>query len=227
VSALAVFRHPLSRVVSGRWRWLPIVAWSALALIVAFLSRRQDHSVLVALTRGFGAVSMPLVAFGALGLVSPEGSVVAAARPLVFLGAPARRAALSVVLTGALVSAFVCALLGVAVVAIAHGPKDPPLAPDLLTSAGIGALGGAAYVCYFSFGSTLLGAAGRGAFLVGDVLLAGFGAGAILTPRAHVRALLGGQLAAHLSPRASYAALGVMLALFLALTALRAGPRRR
>ena len=226
MSALALFRHPVSRVLSGRARWLPVLAWSALAILVAVLSRRQDHAVYVALSRGFGAVSMPLVVFAVFGLVCPEGTVVAAARPLVFLGAPARRAAVSIMLTVALVSAVVCAALGAAVVAIAHGPKDPSLGADLLTTAAVGALGGAAYAGYFSFGSAYFGAHARGIFLVMDVMLGGFGVGAVLTPRAHVRALFGGDLAGRLSPRGSYLALAVMLVLFLLLSTLRSRSRR-
>lgn len=221
MSALAAFRHPVARVVRGRTRWLPVLAWSVLAVLVAVLARRQDHAVFVALSHGFGAVTLPLVAFAVLGLVCPEGSLGAAAKPLVFLGASARRASLAVVLTAALVGALVCAAVAALVVVVAHGPTDPPLARDAAQSAAIGALGGAAYVAYFSFGSAILGASGRSVFLVADLLLAGAGVGAILTPRAHVRSLFGGELAGHLAPRTSFVALAILLAVFVLLVVAR------
>ncbi len=225
MSTLALFRHPMSRVLGAKLRWAPVLAWCLLSAFVALVARRQAHPVDAALARGFGAVSMPLLVFALFGLVCPEGTLTGAARPLLFVGAPARRAALVVAVTVAGLSALVCAVLAVVVVAIAHGPTDPPLGGDLLASAWIGALGGAAYATYFSLGSALFGKAGRGIFLVVDLLFAGFGVGALLTPRAHVRSLFGGTLAAHLSTRGSSVALAVMVVLFLLLATLRSRPR--
>jgi hypothetical protein len=114
--------------------------------------------------------------------------------PLVALGAaPARAAAV-----GVAISFWACALLGSLLAAastlIAHGAADPPLSHDVLASAYAGALGGAAYGSWFALGASF-GAAGVGrtVFLALDWLLdAVGGAAALVTPRSHVRNLLGG-----------------------------------
>ena len=226
MSSLSLLRHPFARITGARGKWVPVLAWALLAVFVALLARRTDHAVESALARGFGAVSMPLLVFAVFGLVCPEGTLAGAARPLVFLGAPARRAAFAVASTVVGVSALVCAALAALVVVIAHGPTDPPLGADLLASSVVGALGGAAYAAYFSFGSSLFGTAGRGIFLVADLVLGGLGVGALVSPRAHVRALFGGPLAAHVSLRGSSIALAVMLVVFVLLATLRSRQKR-
>lgn len=221
MSTLALLRHPLSRALGARVRWAPVLAWVLLAVFVALVARKSEQAVYLALSRGFGAVSMPLLVYAMFGVVCPEGTLVGSARPLVFLGAPVRRATFVMGVAVVGLSALVCALLAVLVVGIAHGPTDPPLGNDLATSALVGALGGAAYAAYFSLGAAVFGRTGRGIFLVIDLLFAGFGAGALLTPRAHVRSLFGGTLAAHVSPSASSMVLGVMIVVFLLLASLR------
>jgi len=226
MSSLSLLRHPFARIAGARGKWAPVLAWALLSVFVALLARRHDHSVDSALSRGFGAVSMPLLVFALFGVVCPEGTLSGAARPLVFLGAPARRAAFAVASAVVGLSALVCAVLAALVVVIAHGPTDPALGPDVLVSSLVGALGGAAYAAYFSLGTALFGTSGRGIFLVADLVLGGLGAGALASPRAHVRALFGGPLAAHFPLRGSSLALAVMVVVFVLLATLRSRQKR-
>ena len=117
MSSLSLLRHPFARITGARGKWAPVLAWTLLSVFVALLARRHDHSVDSALSRGFGAVSMPLLVFALFGLVCPEGTLSSAARPLVFLGAPARRAAFAVASAVVGLSALVCALLAAVCVA--------------------------------------------------------------------------------------------------------------
>jgi hypothetical protein len=222
---LALFRHPFSRLGSARVRWAPIAAWSLLSVLVALLARSKDHGVDMALARGFGSVTLPLVAFTCFGLVCPEGTLPEAAQPLIFVGASPRRAALTLLTTVLGLSAALSALVGAVVVLVAHGPSSAPLAADLVPTIGVSALGGATYAAYFALGTALFGKNGRGVFLGLDLFGAGLGVGSLLTPRAHLRALFGGRLAAGLPPRKSSLVLLGMLALFSLLAFVRS--RRR
>ena len=123
------------------------------------------------------------------------------------------------------ISAVLGGLLAVAVSALAHGAADPPLARDLVVSAEVGALGGAAYAAYFvlgaSFGARGLG---RSVLLVVDWLFGvGRGASAVLTPRAHVRSLLGGMAPLDMTARGSFVALAVIVVGCGAIAVRRAG----
>jgi hypothetical protein len=134
---------------------------------------------------------------------------------------PARAAAASIA-----VAAACCAVVGAGVAAIvavvAHGIADPPRLHDATVSAYVGALGGAAYAAWFSLGASFgRRGGGRVALLVVDWILgANGGAGALLSPRGHVRNLLGGAAPMDLSQRASAAVL-VILAIACALVAIR------
>ena len=86
------------------------------------------------------------------------------------------------------------------------------MALDALTSAYAGALGGAAYAAWLALG-TALGrrGGGRAALLVVDwVLGAGTGATATITPRAHLRNLLGGTPPMNLSESSRACALVIL-----------------
>jgi hypothetical protein len=122
---------------------------------------------------------------------------------------------------GVLASAVVAGVVGAVVVLIAHGPADPPLGRDAFTCLWVSALGGAAYAALFAYGASFGSrGAGRAVVLALDWVLGGETTAGVLTPRAHVRSLLGGEPAAMLPGRAS--ALGlVLLTLFYALLALR------
>jgi len=216
----ALARVPLARLVRTRRGWLPIVGWAALALVVAFVARTRgggsgaDHVM-----RGpFGALVVPLLAYGIVSGVLGGSGLRHSVRGVVTLGAEPRRAALASVLVAVGVSALACGALAAVVCALAHGPHDPPLARDLPTSLWIGALGGAAYGAFFSAGSAIGKGYFRGVFLAFDWLVgAGAGVGALLTPRGHVLSLLGGPHVAELSQRASSIALAALLVVYASL----------
>lgn len=221
---LALLRHPLARLRSARMRLLPVLGWALLSVGGAAATRLQGasgHAVDRAVRGTFGPLLLPLLALACVGLVCPEGTLEEAARPLVSLGAPRRRAALALGLTAMGLAAASAGLLAALVVVIAHGPADAPLVADLVSTAGVSALGGAAYASYFMMGSTYLGRAGGGVLFVVDFLAGSLGAGALLTPRGHLRALLGGPLAAHLAPRVSSVLLVVLALVFLAVATSR------
>ncbi len=218
-------RHPITRVTSARLRLLPALAWGALALLAAGVARSQPQAVSRALGGAFGGLALPLLALSCLVLVCPEGTLVEAGRPLLVLGATARRAALTMGLAVVGLAALGAGAVGALVVCVAHGPTDPPLAMDVATSASVAALGGAAYASYFTMGSALFGRHGGSALFVVDFLLGSMGVGALFTPRAHVRALFGGALAAHVTPRLSSVALVAMVLVFLGIAAWRSRPR--
>jgi hypothetical protein len=143
-------------------------------------------------------------------------------RPLVLLGAKAPRAAAAAIAVSCIFSALICAALGAVVCVLAHRAGDPPVSADALATAGISALGGAAYAAYFCAGSAIGKGTMRGLFLALDWLLgSGGGFGAIFVPRGHVLSLLGGAQAFEISSKASslllmglvvvYAALAVQL----------------
>jgi hypothetical protein len=96
----------------------------------------------------------------------------------------------------------------------------------MLASAWVSALGGAAYASLFAFGASLGKRGwGRSVMLAIDWLLGvGSGFGAALTPRAHVRSLLGGSAVMEMSGRVSAACL-VLLALAFATAATKRASR--
>jgi hypothetical protein len=142
-------------------------------------------------------------------------------RPLVRLGAPPWKAAAAT----ACVAIAACALWGAglaaAVAAVAHGAADPPVLRDALTSAYAGALGGMGYGAMF-VAATRLGGLVPGACLVLDWMLgAGSGGASMVTPRAHLRNLLGGLAPMGVAGRASAAALVVIGVVGLGLAVVR------
>jgi hypothetical protein len=219
---LALLRHPLARLRSARLRLLPALGWALLALGGAAAARGASaHAVDHAVRGTFGPLLLPLLALACVGLICPEARLDEGARALVLLGAPRRRAALALGLTAMGLAAASAGVLGALVVAIAHGPADAPLLGDLVSTAGVSALGAAAYASYFMMGSAYLGRAGGGVLFVVDFLAGSLGAGSLLTPRGHLRALMGGPLAAHLAPRVSSVALVVLALAFLAVATSR------
>jgi hypothetical protein len=140
----------------------------------------------------------------------------------VAFGATPLRAAAATVAVVVAASAAACAVLGAAVAIVAHGSADPPVARDAIASAYAGALGGAAYASLFALGSTFgRRGGGRTVALVADWLLgANATAVALVTPRAHVRNLLGGAPPAGIGERGS-AILLILLAVVFATLAVR------
>jgi hypothetical protein len=221
---LLLARIPALRLLRTPRAWLPIVAWTLLALVIALSARARgatsgaDHVM-----RGaFAFFVLPLIAYGVVGATLGRSGLRGGIRGVVALGAAPRSAALASVLVAVTTAAAICGVLGAVVCALAHGTQDPPLAVDMLASLGVGALGGAAYGAYFSAGAAIGKGTVRAMFLALDWIIGGgAGAGALIMPRGHVTALLGGPLCAELSQRASsvmllalvvaYASLAVLL----------------
>ncbi len=205
---------------------MSILACAALALASAIAVRHvaSAHGASDALVGAFGALALPLSAYAVVAATLGGEGVARAVRPLVSFGASPFAAAFSAVVVAVVASAILGAVLGAAVAAVAHGSADPPLARDLVTSSWIGALGGAAYAALFAFGSSFGSHGGGRAFaLVLDFIVgSGVGASAFITPRAHVRNLLGGRAPLDVSQRDGVVALAVLVVVFCGLAVLRA-----
>jgi hypothetical protein len=226
INALA--RPPLARIARGPRVWLGVTAWCSLALVFAELARIHGapHGADHALIELYGAVAVPLVTYILVGAAVASQSLRGSTSPLVSFGAAPLRAALATLAVAVVLSGAASAVLGAAVALVAHGHSDPPLLRDAFVSAYAGALGGAAYAAWFGLGSSFgKRGGGRSIFLALDWILgASSGAGAVVTPRAHLRNLLGGVPPMGLSQRASGAAL-LGLALLFTLLALRRSRR--
>lgn len=211
---LVLARIPVLRLVRSPRAWLPIVAWSLLAVVFAVAARARgsttgaDH-----LMRGaFSFLVLPLIAYGVVGATLGTTGLRRGIRGVVALGAAPRSAALASVLVAIATSALASGVLGALVCALAHGTGDPPLASDVAASLWISALGGGTYGAYFSAGSAIGKGTMRGVFLALDWIIGGgAGVGALITPRGHVTSLLGGPLCADLSQRTSSVLLVVLL----------------
>lgn len=208
MSTRALVRLPLARLSRSPRGWLAIAAWSALALVAAWLERAHggENGADRALLGGLGTLALPLAAYAVVGAVLASDGLREAVRPTVAFGASPARVTVATVGTPAAGAAIVGALLagGVALVA---GSPSPVF--DFATSAWIGALAGAAYAAWFCMGACFgPRGAGRSVLLVVDYLLgSASSAAALLTPRGHLRNLLGGTPPAELSQRASSALL--------------------
>lgn len=220
----ALARLPLSRLVRTPRAVLTIAAWTLLAVGFAVAARSQgaSHGADRALVDAFGALVVPLLCYAIAGGSLGAGSLSAAGAPAVAFGATPSRA--SVVIVAVVLGASIasCAVLGAVVAVVAHGSADPPVARDAIASAYAGALGGAAYASLFTLGSTFgRRGGGRTVALVADWLLgANATAVALVTPRAHLRNLLGGTPPAALGERVSSVAL-LLLAVIFATLAVR------
>ncbi|MCC6217516.1 MAG: hypothetical protein IT376_21845 [Polyangiaceae bacterium] len=133
-------------------------------------------------------VGVPLLAFALLRALLP-GQLDLALYPWARHGVSRRRALVAIGLAGSAVAAGAGMFLAVLGVATSRVPSDPQLAPDLVVSAGLGALGGAAYFAWVLAGARL-GAVGPGLFVAVDwVLGAVGGATSLAVPRGPLRAL--------------------------------------
>ncbi|MBX3233014.1 MAG: hypothetical protein KIT84_12660 [Labilithrix sp.] len=193
-----------------------------LAVAAAMATRSGADQVV----RGtFGFVVVPLLAYGAVTATLGGHGLRASVRPLVVLGADAGRAALAAVLASAVLAALACAAVGAVVCVLAHRAGDPPLLQDVVATAGISLLAGAAYAAYFCAGSAIGKGAMRGAFLAIDWLVGSQGGfGSLFTPRGHLTSLLGGAQAFELPARTSSIVL-VGLTLLYTIAAVRLGRR--
>jgi hypothetical protein len=222
IAALA--RPPMARLLRGPRAWLGVFAWSVLALVFAVVAhaRGAAHGADHALIDAYGGLALPLLCYVIVGATVASRSLRASTAPLVAFGARPIRAAAAAIAVAAIGCALVAASVAAAVAIVAHGIADPPRLHDALASAYAGALGGVAYAAWFSLGASFgRRGGGRGALLVLDWILgAAGGAGSLVTPRAHVRNLLGGVPPMNLTQVASAASLAV-LAVACALVALR------
>ncbi len=222
-------RLPFARLTRSPRAWAPPVAWAGLAIVSALVLRRNASTGAIdALEAIFGPLALPLLSFAIVGAALGGDGLARATRPYVAFGASPLEAALSTVGVAVLSSALVTGVLGALVAALSHGsghgPGDPSLARDALTSAWVTALGGAAYASLFSFGASF-GKRGIGrpiALGVDWVFGAGTGVAGFLAPRAHVRSLLGGEAVMSLSGHVSALVLVALVLLFGALAAWRA-----
>lgn len=223
IAALA--RPPLARLLRTPRALLTLGAWCLLAVGFALAARARgsSHGADHALVGAYGALVLPLLAYALVGaVVGSARSLAASTAPLVSFGASPTRAAAVAVGVAVLACAAVGAVLAAVVALVAHGADDPPAAADALASAYAGLLGGAAYAAWFAAGASFgRRGGGRTVLLVADYVLgAGRGAIALVTPRAHLRNLLGGEPPMAWSGRASTALL-VVLAVVCALVAVR------
>ncbi len=217
-------RLPVARLARAPRGWIAVGAWTLLALSIAVLARSRGaaHGADHVLLGTYGALVLPLLAYVIVGTVLGARSLAGSTAPLVAIGASPRPAAAVTVAVALVACAGTGCVLATSLALLAHGSADPPLAGDAMASAYAGALGGAAYASWFSLGAAFgRRGGGRSIFLVIDWLLgAGSGTAALVSPRGHLRNLLGGTPPMELSGRASAGAL-VLLTLVCALLAIR------
>lgn len=217
-------RLPVARLTRGARGWVAVGAWTVLALSIAVVARSRGaaHGADRVLLGTYGALVLPLLAYVIVGTVLGARSLSGSTAPLVSFGARPQTASAVTIAVALVACVATSSVLATCLALLAHGSADPPLAADAIASAYAGALGGAAYASWFSLGSAFgRRGGGRSVFLVMDWLLGtGSGAAALVSPRAHLRNLLGGAPPVDLSGRASAGAL-VLLTLFCALLAIR------
>jgi hypothetical protein len=200
---------PTLRLVRSPVLWLSAAAFGGLVLLAAWWehAHASPHGAARALDV-FASLAAPLVAYGIVAAAAPDG-LVRAGQPLTRLGAPPDRTAVATVFVAMIASALLCGVMGALAVAVGHGAEDPPVVRDVWMTLGLSALTGATYASYFMLGAALVAHAwGRGALLVIDWTLgSGYGVGAALLPRAHVRNVLGGEGPVDVLPSESIIAL--------------------
>ena len=223
----ALARPSIARLTRRPGAWIAVAAWGALACAVGAVARVRGaaHAADHVLVDTFGALVLPLLTYAIVRATFGSGSLRASTAPVVAFGAPPARAAAAAVAVAAVSCAAAGALVAAAVAFVAHGIADPPPVRDAAASAYAGALGGVAYAAWFSLGTTFgRRGGGRALLLVLDwVLGATGGAGALVTPRGHLRNLLGGAPPMDLSQRTSAAALLVLTLLYALIAVRRAG----
>ncbi len=219
-------RLTLARFTRLRRGWVTMGLWVALALVVAAMGRARAvaHGADHALLGVYGAIALPLLAYGVVAQGLGSEGLARSGVSLLPLGASPLEAARASVAVVVLVSALLSGLLGAAVAVIAHGSADPPIVADAARSFEIGLLGGAAYGAFFMFGASF-GARGfgRSLLLVLDWTFGvGGGASSLLVPRAHVHNLLGGGSPLDVSSRGSFLALVIITVASAGLAVMRA-----
>jgi len=224
MSALALARLPVARLVRTRRGVLALVWWILFGLGTTLIARRvHASSADRALLGVYVPFVLPLIAYAMVGAALGGEGLVAAVRPLARFGASPRASALAAGIIATATSAIACALIAVMLVVVAHNALDPPLGRDIALTAYAGGLAGAAHGAFFVLGSAV-GArgGGRGAMLVVNWVLGASPAWiSALVPYTHARSLLGGLPAVSLSETASAWALVAIIVVSLGLAALR------
>lgn len=218
-----------ARITRTRRGWLPLIAWGALAVAFAIVTRTVGRSGGAShlLVGPFAQIVLPLSAYGIVSAVFAGTGMRASQRGIVALGARPSRAALASVIVATATSALAVGVMAVLVCSIAHGPADAPLVRDAPITFGVAALSGAAYAAFFCVGSGIGRGAMRSVFLVLDLLLGvSSGVGSVFVPRGHVTSLFGGGACFELSRRASSGCLFAILAISLLATVLLGRGRR-
>jgi hypothetical protein len=211
---IALARLPLARLGRTPRAWVAVAVWCALAIGLALTARHQGatHGADQVLLDGYASFALPLLAYVLVGATFGGRSARASAAPVVAFGAAPADVAIAEVVVAAATCVIGGSLLAALVALIAHGAGDPPALRDALTSAYAGCFGGAAYGSWFALGSGFgRRGGGRTVLLLLDFVVAGDdGVLALITPRGHVRSLLGGEAVLDLPGRASAAMLAVM-----------------
>jgi hypothetical protein len=177
-----------------------------------------DHTLTGAV---FGFV-LPLIAFATLERATLRQRLDTATNPLARHGISRRRLALGLLAASAFCLAVAgCLLAAIGVLAARGG--EPGWARDLLTSAWIGALAGAAYAAWFLLASTFgRRGGGRPAALALDWVLGSTSSFvAAPWPRGHVRNLLGAAPVLDMSQRAALLTLLALGTIYAALAVRR------
>lgn len=211
--------------LGGSWGVGAYLGAAVFVSIAALLEKRLavEDAVDSTLSGAVFGWAIPLLAYAAVARVSRYGRLDDGATDLVRHGADRRAVVASFVLMTAARLSVVGALLSALGVLVSSVGEASAIRADALTSAWIGALGGAAYVAWFSFGS-LWGKAGRGRLLslvLDWVLGATASAVAVPWPRAHLRSLLGGELVVGLPAWQSSVLLGLFAGLYFLACVLR------
>ncbi len=222
-------RLPAARILRSPRLWITLGAWCSLVLAFAVVARLEAwaHGADRVLASAYGALALPLIACALVRAAFGGRSMISSTASLVAFGASPWRAALACICVAAMATALLGAGLAALVALIAHGVADPPPGRDAIVSAYVGGLGGAAYATWFALGTTFgRRGGGRIVLLAVDWLLSAVGgATALVTPRSHLRNLLGGVSPMNVSERSSAVAL-VALAAFFAFLAARLARRR-
>ena len=208
------------RTPKGR---LLLAALLFLSFVLAFESRGKSGAAGVL---SFGAFLLPLLSYALLTRVVGDRGLSERTSELSDMGASRPKAAWAHLGFASLASAAVCGVMGTLFVLVAHRASDPPLGPDLLSTAWTCALGGCVYSALFAFGSTFRKGAGTSVVLGLDWLFGGGGGLSLLFPRSHVHSLLGGPNAGPFVPRASALVLVILFGLLSLATIARASRAR-
>jgi hypothetical protein len=222
----AVLALPVARLRRTPRAWLPVALWSLLAVGAAAVLRhgRVPSNASETLLSPFGSFAVPLLSYAVVGATLGGDGLSRSTRSLVAFGAAPFRVALGSIAVAMVVAATLSSIVGLLVVVLGHGEGDPPLLLDALATAWVALLGGAAYAAAFAFGASFgKRGGGRAAVLALDWALgSGSETAALVTPRAHLRSLLGGDAVASLSGHASALCLVLLAAAFAWLAARRA-----